>query len=84
MMVARIQKGGQIINRIETRYVVLPSNEDIERFPELEVKNLEELREDFSLLSDKIVLGITGEDGKIMETFISQLNSLNKSVFPKK
>lgn len=76
--------GQQIINRIETRYIVLPSDEDIERFPELETKNFEELKEDFSLLSDKMVLGITGEDGKIMESFINQLNSLNKSVSPKK
>lgn len=76
--------GQQIINRIETRYIVLPSDEDIERFPELETKDLEELKDDISLLSDKMVLGITGEDGKIMESFINQLNSLNKSVFPKK
>lgn len=76
--------GQQIINRIETRYIVLPSDENIERFPELETKDLEELKEDFSLLSDKMVLGITGEDGRIMESFINQLNSLNKSVSPKK
>lgn len=78
------QNGQQVINRIETRYIVLPNDEDIERFPELEVRELDELKEDFSLLSNKMVLGITGEDGKIMESFVSQLNYLNKSCSPKK
>ncbi len=72
------QNGQQVINRIETRYIILPSDEDIEKFPELEVKELEELREDFSLLSNKMILGITGKDGEIMEAFINQINSLNK------
>ena len=78
------QNGQQIINRIETRYVVLPSDENIENFPELETKEFGELREEYGSLSDKILLGITGEGGKIMESFINQLNSLNKSVSPKK
>lgn len=76
--------GQQIINKIETRYIVLPSEDDIERFPELEIKELDELREDFSLLSNKMIFGITGEDGKIMDSFVSQINSLNKSSFVKK
>lgn len=78
------QNGQQVVNRIETRYIVLPSDEDIERFPELEVRELDELKEDFSLLSNKMILGITGEDGKIMESFVSQMDSLNKSSSPKK
>lgn len=78
------QNGQQVINRIETRYIVLPSDEDIEKFPELEVRALEELKEDFSLLSNKMILGITGEDGKIMESFVSQIYSLNKSSSHKK
>lgn len=78
------QNGQQVINRIETRFIVLPDDEDMERFPELEAKELEELKEDFSLLSNKIVLGITGDEGKIMEKFINQLNSLNKKSSPKK
>lgn len=78
------QNGQQIINRIETRYIVLPSDENMERFPKLEAKNFDELRDQFSLLSNKIVLGITGEDGKIMEAFINQLHSLNKEASPKK
>ncbi len=72
------QNGQQVINRIETRYIVLPSGEDIERFPELEIKELDVLKEDFSLLSNKMIMGITGEDGKIMELFVSQIDSLNK------
>lgn len=76
--------GQQLINKIETRYIVLPNGEDIERFPELEARDLDELRENFDLLSSKMVLGITGDDGKIMESFVSQMNSLNKSSSQKK
>ena len=76
--------GQRIINGIETRYIVLPSDEDIGKFPELEIKELDELREDFSLLSDKMILGITGEDGKIMESFVSQIKSFSKNSFIKK
>lgn len=78
------QNGQQVINRIETRYIVLPSGEDIERFPELEIKELDVLKEDFSLLSNKMIMGITGEDGKIMESFVSQMDSLNRSSSHKK
>lgn len=49
------QNGQQVINRIETRYIVLPSGKDIERFPELEIKELDVLKEDFSLLSNKMI-----------------------------
>ena len=78
------QKNQQIINRIETRYIVLSSNEEIEKFPELEAKELDELRENFGLLSNKMILGITGEDGKIMESFVHQMDSLSKSPAPRK
>jgi len=78
------QNGKQVINRIETRYIVLPIDKDIERFPELEIKELNALREDFSLLSNKMIMGITGEDGKIMESFINQIDSLNKDSSHKK
>lgn len=78
------QNGQQVINRIETRYIVLPSDENIEKFPELEIKTLDALREDFSLLSNKMIMGITGEDGEIMESFINQLNFLNKGAYPNK
>ena len=74
----------QVLNRIETRYIVLPSDEVLERFPELEVRELDELKEDFSLLSNKMIMGITGEDGKIMESFVSQMDSLNRSSSHKK
>lgn len=78
------QNGQSVINRIETRYVVLPSTERIENYPNLEAKYLDELREDFSLLSDKIILGITGEEGKIMESFLGQLTSFHKESSSKK
>lgn len=78
------QNGQQVINRIETRYIVLPSNENIDRFPELEARKLDELREDFSLLSDKMIFGITGEEGIVMESFVSQLAFLNKNAYLKK
>ncbi len=78
------QNGQKIINKIETRYIVLSSDENIENFPELETKDIEELKGNFSLLSNKMLIGITGEDGKIMESFISKLNSLNKSTSSKK
>jgi len=78
------QNGQSVINRIETRYVVLPSTERIENYPNLEAKDLDELREDFSLLSDKIILGITGEEGKIMESFLGQLTDFHKESSAKK
>lgn len=80
------QNNQSIINKIETRYIVFPGEEDIQNFPELEAKNLSELKEEFSLLSDKIVLGITGKDGEVMESFVNCLKSLgkNKSSSPKR
>lgn len=77
------ENGQQVINRIETRYVVLPNDDNIENYPDLEAKTIDELRENYSLLSNKVILGISGEDGKIMESFINRLNSTNKSVSPK-
>jgi len=74
----------QIIHSIETRYVVLPSDDDIELFPELEAIEVEELRKQYALLSSRVTLGVTGKDGEIMNKFINQLKSLNKSVSPKK
>ncbi|MDE5539836.1 MAG: hypothetical protein K2J20_05065 [Bacilli bacterium] len=76
------QNGQQIVNRIETRYIVLPSDEAIEDFPDLEAKELDELKEGLGAVSDKIILGITGKDGQIMESFINQLKALNKSTSP--
>jgi len=78
------QNNQQIINRMETRYLVLPSDVEIEEFPELEAKELDELRKEIDLLSDKMVLGITGEEGENMESFINQLIALNKNISPKK
>lgn len=76
------QRDQQIINKIETRYVVLPSDEQMERFPELEVMEFDKVRQNLGLLSDKMLLGLTGEDGRIMETFVNQLSSLNREVGP--
>ena len=73
-----INMGHKIINRIETRYVVFSHNQNIEDYPRLEAIDLGTLKEDFRLLSDKIILGITGKDGEIMESFIGQLKSMNK------
>lgn len=79
-----INMGHKIINRIETRYVVLPQNENIENYPRLEAIEFNKLKEDLGLLSDRVILGITGNDGEIMESFISQLKSIDKSAVSKK
>lgn len=78
------QIGQQIINKIEIRYLVLPSNEEIDTFKELEAKELDELIEEISLLSDKMILGITGSAGETMKSFIDQLKSLSKNNSSKK
>lgn len=57
----------------------MPANEDIERFLDLEAKELSQLGDDFGLLSEKMVLGITGKDGEIMQSFIERLKSFSKS-----
>lgn len=74
----------QIIHSIETRYIVLPNEDDIELFPELEAIEVAELRKQYALLSSRVTLGVTGEDGEIMDDFINQLKYLNKSVSSKK
>jgi len=68
----------QVVNKIEIRYIILPKDEDMERFPDLEAKELEELKNDFPQLSNKMILGITGENGQIIESFINRIKTLNK------
>lgn len=75
--------GQNIFHRIETRYIVLP-NDDIKDFPELELVELQALKQNFKDLSTKIILGITGEDGEMMASFVSQLEYLNKTTSRKK
>ena len=69
----------QIINQIETRYIVLPSDENLEEFKDLEIIEVDELRRNFGLISSRIALGITGSDGEIMDNFINKLKSLENS-----
>lgn len=69
----------QIINSIETRYIVLSKDDDIEFFEELEAIEVDELRKQYALLSNRVAFGITGENGEIMDKFVSQLKSLNKN-----
>lgn len=78
------QNNQQVINEIETRYIVLPADEDLEAFEDLEIIEVDELRRSFGLISSRIALGITGSDGEIMDTFISKLKSLEKSSSIKK
>lgn len=78
------QNNQQVINQIETRYIVLPADEDLEEFEDLELIEVDELRRSFGLISSRIALGITGSDGEIMDTFIRKLKSLEKSSSIKK
>lgn len=81
-----IEKNQEIINEIEIRYIVLPKEENIDLYPELEAFELEQLQEELLLdsLSSKMILGITGEEGKQMKEFIHQLKTLNKENNQKK
>lgn len=78
------QNNQQVINEIETRYIVLPADEDLEAFEDLEIIEVDELRRGFGLISSRIALGITGSDGEIMDTFINKLKSLEKNSSIKK
>ncbi len=73
------QNGQPMIHEIETRYVVLPSriNIDSDLYPDLEVKTLEEIirKIDPNELSSKMILGLTGEDGRIMTSFVDILKT---------
>lgn len=71
--------GKQIINRVETRYIVFPEDGEINIFPELEAKEFDELKEEFGMLSYKMVLGTTGENEEIMKSFVEQLKALSKT-----
>lgn len=71
--------GKQIINRVETRYIVFPEDGEIDIFPELEAKEFDELKEEFGMLSYKMVLGTTGENEEIMKSFVEQLKALSKT-----
>lgn len=72
-------EGRQVINRVETRYIVFSEDGEIANFPELEAKELNELAQEIGMLSYKMILGTTGENAEIMKDFVEQLKSLNKS-----
>lgn len=73
------QEGRQVVNRVETRYIVLPGDEESANFPDLETKELDELGEEFGMLSYKMVLGTTGDNAEIMKSFVEQLKELSKT-----
>lgn len=74
-------EGQQVVNEIETRYLVLPSNIDISDYHHLETKELEEITAniDMNILSDKIIIGTTGTNKNKMKSFVGTLKTLNKN-----
>lgn len=71
--------GQEIINEIETRYVVMSENDNIEDFPDFHAMDVSEVKRNLSLTSDKIILGVTGSDGERMEKFAGKLKSMAKA-----